>query len=309
MCGVTGAIIGAGVIGAGASIIGADKQAGAARDAAGLSMDQFNINNRQQQPFIQTGYAANSRLSHLLGLGGPAQISATPGAVPGATPGYGGSTASSGGFTPYTGGTMFYDPYGRGDMAGTGANGNPRGYTVPEFGGMGAEWRGAGPQGPLVTTGPGGAPTTGNDAEFGSLLRPFDAATFNQYQDPGYQFRLQQGTQAVRNAAAAGSGALSGAALKDLLMFNQDAASQEYGNAFNRYQTQQGNIFSRLSGIAQLGQSAAAGVGQQGTALAGQAGQALSNAGTAAGAGIVGAGNAAGNAASNYWLSQVIKGG
>jgi hypothetical protein len=140
------------------------------------------------------------------------------------------------------------------------------------------------------------------DSEYGSLLQPFDVEQFYNYEDPGYAFRQQQGMQAVQNSAAAGSGALSGAALKDLLMFNQEAASQEYNNAFNRYQTQQGNIFSRLSSILQLGQNAAAGVGAQGTSLAGNAGQAYTNAGSAAGAGIVGAGNAIGQGATNYWL-------
>lgn len=140
------------------------------------------------------------------------------------------------------------------------------------------------------------------DPQYGSLLQPFDVEQFYKYQDPGYGFRLQQGTQALRNAAGANSGALSGAALKDLLGYNQDMASQEYTNAFNRYQTQQGNIFSRLSDIARLGQSAAAGVGSAGTALAGNAGQAIANAGAAQGAGIVGAGNALGQGATNYWL-------
>jgi hypothetical protein len=141
-----------------------------------------------------------------------------------------------------------------------------------------------------------------NDPSYGSLTQPFDVEEFYKYQDPGYWFRLRQGEQGLRNAASAGSGALSGAAFKDLLAYNQDMASTEYGNAFNRYQTQQGNIFSRLSDIARLGQSAAAGVGSAGTALAGQAGQALSNAGSAYGAGIVGAGNAIGQGATNYWL-------
>lgn len=140
------------------------------------------------------------------------------------------------------------------------------------------------------------------DPQYGSLLDPFDAQHFYEYQDPGYWFRVQQGQQALRNAASAGSGALSGSALKDLLQYNQDMASTEYGNAFNRYQTQQGNIFSRLSDIARLGQSAAAGVGSAGTQLAGNAGQALQNAGSAQGAGIVGTGNAIGQGLTNYWL-------
>lgn len=149
-----------------------------------------------------------------------------------------------------------------------------------------------------------------NDPTYGSFTKPFDAEEFYKYQDPGYWFRLQQGQQGLQNSAAAGSGALSGAALKDLLGYNQDMASTEYGNSFNRYQTQQGNIFSRLMGIAGLGQNAAAGVGNQGTQLAGQAGQFLSNAGTAAGSGIVGGANALTGGATNAWLwNQVGKQG
>lgn len=143
-----------------------------------------------------------------------------------------------------------------------------------------------------------------NDPAYGSFTQPFDVNQFYNYADPGYAFQLQQGTQALQNSAAAGSGALSGAALKDLLKYNQDYAGTAYNDAFNRYQTQQGNIFSRLSSLATLGQNAAAGVGAQGTTLAGNAGQALTNAGTAAGAGIVGAGNSASSGLTNYWLMK-----
>lgn len=148
-----------------------------------------------------------------------------------------------------------------------------------------------------------------NDPAFGSFTQPFDVEQFYKYQDPGYAFRLQQGNQALLNQASAGSGALSGAALKDLLQFNQDYASTEYGNAFNRYQTQQGNIFSRLFDVARLGQNAAAGVGTEGTSLAGNAGQLYSNAGSASGAGVVGAGNALGQGLTNYWLMRQFGGG
>jgi hypothetical protein len=136
----------------------------------------------------------------------------------------------------------------------------------------------------------------------GELVQPFDAERFEQYKDPGYDFRLRQGEQALLNKASAGSGAFSGAAIKDLLAYNQDMASTEYGNAFNRYQVQQGNIFSRLSDIARLGQSSAAGVGSAGTQAAATGGQAIMNQGSAYGGGVVGAGGAAGDAATNYWL-------
>lgn len=141
-----------------------------------------------------------------------------------------------------------------------------------------------------------------NDPAYGSFTQPFDVEQFYKYEDPGYAFRLQQGAQAVQNGAAAGSGALSGAALKDLIGYNQDSASQEYNNSFNRYQTTQGNIFSRLMGIAQLGQNASTATGAQGTQLAGQAGQAISNAGTASGSGIVGGANALTGGATNAWI-------
>jgi hypothetical protein len=140
------------------------------------------------------------------------------------------------------------------------------------------------------------------DGQFGSLTKPFDVEQFYNYADPGYAFQLQQGNQALQNSAAAGSGALSGAALKDLIGYNQQFAGSAYNDAFNRYQTQQGNIYSRLMGVSQLGQNSAAGVGTQGVALAGNAGQALSNAGAAYGAGIVGAGNSLSQGGTNYWL-------
>ena len=147
-----------------------------------------------------------------------------------------------------------------------------------------------------------------NAAGYGDFTKPFDVEEFYKYQDPGYAFRLQQGQQGVLNAASAGDGARTGAASKDLIGFNQDLASTEYGNAFNRYQTSQGNIFSRLFDLARLGQNAASGVGTSGTQLAGTAGGYLSNAGAAQGAGIVGAGNALADGATNAWLWRGING-
>lgn len=147
------------------------------------------------------------------------------------------------------------------------------------------------------------------DPQYGSFTQPFDVEQFYNYADPGYSFELQQGTQALQNAASAGSGAFSGAALKDLLNYSQGFARTGYNDAFNRYQTQQGNIFSRLFDLTRLGQSAAAGVGTSGTNAAANAGQFLSNSGSAYGAGIVGAGNSLSQGATNYWLMKQYGGG
>lgn len=148
-----------------------------------------------------------------------------------------------------------------------------------------------------------------SDPAFGSFTQPFGVEQFYDYADPGYAFQLQQGNQALQNSAAMGGSALGGAAIKDLLKYNQDYAGSAYNDAFNRYQTQQGNIFSRLSSLLQLGQNSASNVGAQGTQLAGQAGQAAANAGAASGAGVVGAGNNIGAGLTNYWLMRQFGGG
>lgn len=52
--------------------------------------------------------------------------------------------------------------------------------------------------------------------------------------DPGYQFRQQQGEQAINRAASAHGGRLSGRTLGALADFNSGLASQEYGNYAGR---------------------------------------------------------------------------
>jgi hypothetical protein len=52
--------------------------------------------------------------------------------------------------------------------------------------------------------------------------------------DPGYQFRLQQGQEALERSGAALGVTNTGGTLKDILDYGQRAASQEYGNVFGR---------------------------------------------------------------------------
>ena len=171
------------------------------------------------------------------------------------------------------------------------------GYTIGGNGTIGRLIPGGG----TTSTVGGGAPGMG----YGSLIAPFTADTFKQY-SPAYQFQLQQGVQGTLNGEAASNGALSGAAQKDLMSYNQNLANTSFNNAFNQYQTQTGNIYSRLAGIAQLGQNAASNTGQQGTALAGQAAQSAQNIGTAQAAGTIGSANAITGGISNLsalpWL-------
>lgn len=53
-------------------------------------------------------------------------------------------------------------------------------------------------------------------------------------QDPGYQFRLDEGNKAINAAMAARGNAGGGAALKELTRYGQGFASNEYQNAWNR---------------------------------------------------------------------------
>jgi hypothetical protein len=53
--------------------------------------------------------------------------------------------------------------------------------------------------------------------------------------DPGYQFRMQQGANSLNSGAAAAGGQLSGATQKALQRYGQNFASNEYGNAYDRY--------------------------------------------------------------------------
>ena len=69
------------------------------------------------------------------------------------------------------------------------------------------------------------------------LARKFTNKDFQV--DPGYQFRLQQGNQGIENSAAAAGGQLSGATMKALAKYNSNLGAQEYGSAFNRFQSTQ----------------------------------------------------------------------
>lgn len=115
------------------------------------------------------------------------------------------------------------------------------------------------------------------------------------YNDPSYQFRVNQGLGAVQQGAAAQGGLLSGATLKALNDYGQQAASQEYNAGYNRFNADQTNRFNRLNSLVGIGQNAAAGVGNTGANVA----QSMAN-NTMAGADALSAGRIAqGNAQAN----------
>lgn len=126
--------------------------------------------------------------------------------------------------------------------------------------------------------------------ENGSLMRDFSMSDFES--DPGYQFRMEQGQQALERSAAARGGLLSGAALKDTARFSQGLASQEYQSAFDRFQTNRSNKMNPLLSLAGSAQTASGALGAAGQNYANAAGNALGQYSTTAGQNIIGAGNA-----------------
>lgn len=159
-----------------------------------------------------------------------------------------------------------------------------------------------------------------------SAMRNFSASDFQA--DPGYAFRLSEGMKALDRTAASRGGLLSGATLKGAQRYGSDLASQEYGNAYNRFQANRatqsqeyqnafnryqaeraaqeqnyGNAFNRFQAertntLAPL--QSLAGVGQSATQQAQQASQnyatggtnTLANYGNAQASNIIGQGNA-----------------
>lgn len=197
---VAAAIVSSAVVGSIASNRAADKQAGAARDVADMSSDQydrqlafereqfdktFDLYKKQydeqlarQEPFRFAGLAAQNRLMSLLGIGDN--------------------------------------------------------KTAPDY---------------------------------GKYARDFSMADFEA--DPGYGFRLSEGLKALERSTAARRGLISGKALKDSQRFGQEMASQEFINAFNRYQANRANQIQPLQGFLTGGQSATNAIGAAGSDFVG----------------------------------------
>src|SRR6185369_15662164 len=71
--------------------------------------------------------------------------------------------------------------------------------------------------------------------------------------DPGFEFRRAQAQKALEGSAAARGGALGGGAIGSILGLNSNLASQEYQNAFQRFQTSTQNRFNNLNTVAGRG--------------------------------------------------------
>jgi hypothetical protein len=122
------------------------------------------------------------------------------------------------------------------------------------------------------------------------FTKEFTSADLIKNLDPSYQFMLQQGLGATGQAMNVGGGGSN----VDLARqrFAQEYAKTGAQQAFNNYQSQQSNIYNRLSNLAGIGQAAQS----QANTLGSNTANALSQLGiggaSALGAGQVGAANA-----------------
>jgi hypothetical protein len=156
--------------------------------------------------------------------------------------------------------------------------------------------------GSSAATGPGGT-AAGTNLPGGYLTQTFNPTQQDLENYPGYQFQLNQGNLALNSANSAGGSALSGAAMKNLMGFNQGLAASNYSNYFNQFQTQQNNIFNRLQGIASMGQNAAGNLGTAGANLGTGIASAQAGAAGSIAGGIAGASN---NIGQSMMMSQLM---
>ena len=129
--------------------------------------------------------------------------------------------------------------------------------------------------------------------ETASAYTPFSMNAFNA--DPGYQFRMSESMKALERSAAARGILQSGGTLKDITRFGQDAASQEYENAFRRYLAERQQKLQPLEYRIGLGQNAASNQGVNIGSTAQNVGNLTTSLGDIRSAGIMGQSNAYNN--------------
>ena len=123
-----------------------------------------------------------------------------------------------------------------------------------------------------------------------SRYTPFGQEQFQA--DPGYGFRLSEGQKALERSAAARGGLISGGALKAATRFGQEMGSQEYTNAFNRYQTEREARLGPLRTLTGMGGTTASNLGAAGQTMASNVGNLGMAGANATGEGYLGSANA-----------------
>jgi hypothetical protein len=298
---VAAATVGAAVVGGAVSAKGAKDAAGmqadAAKDAAGIQWKMYDQTRKDYAPYRQAGYGSLNKLGFLLGLDADGFSPEGSGGGPVKPNKDDEKYMIGGGAKPpqsrYLGRPTKEQLERDREAEMEWLRGNTRSkFDTKRYNDDLAQWQKdsaaySAKQNSLKSS-----------PEFGSLLRRFGASDFKK--DPGYQFRMDEGIRGLDRSAAARGNLFSGAAMKALNRYNQDFASNEYGNAYNRYNNDQTNVFNRLAAISGIGQSATGQVATAGQNAANNSGNAIMQMGNAGAAGSVGAANAINGAFNSY---------
>ena len=141
-----------------------------------------------------------------------------------------------------------------------------------------------------------------NKLEGAADYTPFGMQQFQA--DPGYGFRMSEGMKALERSAAARGGLMGGATGKALTRYGQEMGSQEYQNAFNRYQAERSARLNPLQSLAGVGQTSTNALGAAGQAYASGAGEAFGAGAQARASGYMGMANAVSGGLGQYMNYQ-----
>jgi hypothetical protein len=240
--------LGLGGVGAVASSSAQKNAAKRAQDASNYAADQsaavlrenYNKSAQALAPWQRSGLQANDAINALLGLGGPEPMQGLPTTQPNAM-----SQFMGGDFGGYTTPAAMMGDYG---------NWQPPGGWQG-FGGFGVQNFGPTAMGNVTTPAP-------------SAQQRYENAFNNFRNSTGYNFRLNEGINAI-NSGYAGAGSIkSGAAMKAINDYGQNMASGEFANylaALGNQQAIGSNAASAQAGVSQnLGNSLANIAMQQG---------------------------------------------
>jgi hypothetical protein len=250
--------IASGLMGARSASKAADAQTAAAQQQIDLQREIYQKTSRKFQPYYQAGNTALDAYMYEMGLGAAPSVGGRPLQITKIMPG-GGNGGEWGG------------------------NMSDRQKSM-----MQGYWERAGVD--FSGGGDGGASFKVGGKTFDTMAEARKYATANakgasEYQGftatPGYQFRVDEGNNAINAMAGAQGGLVSGATMQALQARGQNLASEEYGNYMNR-----------LSGLTNMGMSAAGNQASAGANYASGASNALANMGNAQAAGYIGQGNA-----------------
>ena len=250
--------IASGLMGARSADKAADAQTQAAQAQIDLQREIYQKTSRKFQPYYQAGNNALAAYMYEMGLGAAPTVGGTPLTITRVTQGGQGGEGWGGNLSPRQQSML----QGYWEQQGVDMGAGPNGGDTFRVGGK------------TFNTMAEARQYANQNARGASEYQGFTAT-------PGYQFRVDEGNNAINAMAGARGGLVSGATMQALQERGQNLATEEYGNYMNR-----------LSGLTGMGMSAAGNQASAGANYASGASNALANQGNAQAAGYIGQSNA-----------------